>query len=206
MARRLVLLYLTFVATSGCHSAGPAPISEPFGHFEGVVVASFNEDSTTMTLTQDFAYVDPRLKRWVASKGLVTDGASIPRAFWTIIGNPFQGPYRNGAVIHDAACEEMKEDWQDVHLMFYEACRCGGVGESKAKLMYWAVYQFGPRWKTVSEVRKTKDGKVETITRTIKVAPPGMPPDEGVARKADEYFSSNNPSLEEIKELKLDGK
>ena len=30
--------------------------------------------------------------------------------------------------------------------MYYEACRCGGVGKIKAKLMYAAVYHFGPRW------------------------------------------------------------
>jgi hypothetical protein len=30
--------------------------------------------------------------------------------------------------------------------MFYEAMRCSGVGKAKAKVMYYAVYRFGPRW------------------------------------------------------------
>jgi len=30
--------------------------------------------------------------------------------------------------------------------MFYDACLCGGVGETKAKVMYWAVRIFGPKW------------------------------------------------------------
>jgi hypothetical protein len=30
--------------------------------------------------------------------------------------------------------------------MFYDACLCGGVGKAKAKVMYWAVRTFGPKW------------------------------------------------------------
>jgi hypothetical protein len=37
--------------------------------------------------------------------------------------------------------------WQSVHRMFYEASRLSGVGELHAKVMYLAVYHFGPRWK-----------------------------------------------------------
>ena len=204
MTRCLGLLCVMF-AVIGCQPPVPPPPSKPFGSFEGVVDAIWSDDGRTMTLNQDFAFVDPRQKKWLAPNGSVIDGASIPRAFWSIIGGPFEGPYRNASVVHDVACDDMKEKWEDVHLMFYEACRCGGVEESKAKLMYWAVYHFGPQWRTVSEVRKAKDGKVvETVRRTVRVAPPGPSPDEALARKADEYFASHNPTLEEIKSLKLD--
>jgi Protein of unknown function (DUF1353) len=54
--------------------------------------------------------------------------------------------YRNASVVHDVACDTRDHPWQDVHRMFYEACRAGGVGEQKAKLVYAAVYHFGPKW------------------------------------------------------------
>jgi len=30
--------------------------------------------------------------------------------------------------------------------MFYEACRCADAPLIKSKIMYYAVYHFGPRW------------------------------------------------------------
>ena len=78
--------------------------------------------------------------------GSVVDGASIPQVFWSLVGGPFEGEYRNASVVHDVACDRKSEPWEAVHLMFYNACRCGGVGEKKAKLLYWAVYLGGPRW------------------------------------------------------------
>ena len=199
MNARLVLLSL-FIAVVGCGESKQTQPA-PYGRFEGEVVATWLPDGRTMKLTKDFAYVDPQQKRWQAPAGVVVDGASIPQPFWSLIGGPFEGQYRSASVVHDVACVEMKEPWEAVHLMFYEACRCGGVEEAKAKLMYWAVYQFGPHWRPVSEVRE-KNGKRETVTRMVRMAPAPHPSEETV-RKAKEYFANNNPSLEEIKTLKL---
>ncbi len=38
------------------------------------------------------------------------------------------------------------QPWKAVHRMFYNAMRCSGVNEIKAKIMYYAVYNFGPCW------------------------------------------------------------
>jgi len=35
--------------------------------------------------------------------------------------------------------------------MFYDAMRCSGVGLFKAKVMFYAVYRFGPRWTLAQE-------------------------------------------------------
>src|SRR5712692_9140850 len=32
--------------------------------------------------------------------------ASIPRAFWSVIGGPLEGQYRNASVFHDVACDQ----------------------------------------------------------------------------------------------------
>jgi len=124
----------------------PAAQPEEWGRFEGSVVARWGDDGRDMTLVEPFAYVDPHAARWDAPAGSVVNGASIPRAFWSLIGGPFEGKFRNASVVHDVACETREQPWQRVHRMFYEACRCGGVAVAKAKMMYYAVYHFGPRW------------------------------------------------------------
>ena len=67
-------------------------------------------------------------------------------AFWSIIGGPFEDKYREASVIHDHYCDEKTDTWQNVHLVFYNGMRAHGVDPLKAKLMYAAVYNFGPRW------------------------------------------------------------
>jgi hypothetical protein len=99
-----------------------------------------------MRLDEEFAYVDPSGKRWVATAGLETDGASIPAVLYPMVGHPFDGAYLKAAIVHDAACPSDVDNWRDAHLMFYRALRRCGLGETKAKIMYAAVYHFGPRW------------------------------------------------------------
>lgn len=101
-----------------------------------------------MTLLQPFEFVDSKGMHWVAKKGSVIDGASIPRFAWSIIGGPFEGLYRDASVIHDVACDERVRPWNLVHETFYQAMIASGVDLTTAKIMYAAVYHFGPRWVT----------------------------------------------------------
>jgi hypothetical protein len=97
-------------------------------------------------LRAPLTYTDPACRKWIAPANSVVDGASIPQWAWSIIGGPFEGKYRDASVIHDVACDEKKAHWQDVHLTFYNAMLTNGVEIVKAKIMYAAVYYFGPRW------------------------------------------------------------
>ena len=124
----------------------PSRMTSEFGYFDGMVDARFITPAREIELLADFAYVDAMSYRWLAPKGSIVDGASIPRIFWSLIGSPFTGFYRNASVVHDVACERRSEAWQRVHRMYYQACRCGGVGELAAKVQFAAVYHFGPRW------------------------------------------------------------
>ena len=99
-----------------------------------------------MTLLDDLKFVDPAQDLWIAPKGSIVDGASIPQPFWSIIGGPFEGLYRDASVIHDVACDERKKHWWAVHEVFYFGMRARGVNAIQAKVMYAAVYHFGPRW------------------------------------------------------------
>jgi hypothetical protein len=103
-------------------------------------------DGVNFELVEPFGYIDSEGNRWQAEKGLVTDCASIPRALWSVVGAPCTGPYRRAAIIHDFYCVFKYRPWEKVHKVFYDAMIASGVPQLKAKLMYYAVWRFGPRW------------------------------------------------------------
>lgn len=123
-----------------------AHCAEYFGKYVGSVQTEWDDDGEKMKLISDYSYEDPNGMQWLAKKGQKIDGASIPRYLWSIVGSPYTGPYRNASVLHDIACIEKNRTWEVVHLAFYYAMRASGVNENRAKLMYAAVYHFGPRW------------------------------------------------------------
>ena len=104
------------------------------------------EDGRCMQLLEAFSFIDSAQKTWKTLDHSVVDGASIPPVFWSIVGGPYEGRYRNASVVHDVECDLRRERWQDVHRMFHEACIAGGVRRLKALLLYAAVYLFGPKW------------------------------------------------------------
>ncbi|MFD1872035.1 DUF1353 domain-containing protein [Hymenobacter bucti] len=83
---------------------------------------------------------------WAAPSGSFVDGASIPRVLWSLVGSPFTGDYVYASIVHDVACDTRTRPWRDTHYMFYLACLAGGTRRGRAKLMYLAVRNFGPRW------------------------------------------------------------
>jgi hypothetical protein len=73
--------------------------------------------------------------------------------------------------------------------MFYNACRCGGVGEIKAKVMYAGVFRFGPRWEARVGLRPT-----------FKPTQRGPVVAQGI-RSLKAQIEASNPTLEEIDTL-----
>jgi len=117
-----------------------------FGQFQGELIVKVLQDGRNMKLLQPYEFVDSDGLRWSVPSGYETDGASIPQFAWTAVGGPFEGLYRNAAVIHDAYCDSREREWRNVHRMFYYAMLANGVPQGKAKAMYAAVYHRGPRW------------------------------------------------------------
>ncbi|WP_083993551.1 DUF1353 domain-containing protein [Picosynechococcus sp. PCC 8807] len=146
------------------------------------------EASRQFRLLEPVEYIASDQSIWQAKAGSIIDGASIPRAFWTIVGAPTTGPYRDASVIHDVYCDSKERSWEETHWVFRDACRAAGLGPWQANLLYLAVFHYGPIW--------TDDGILQQETVQVD--------DETATRMAE--FCQENPDLS-IDELhKLDPK
>lgn len=118
----------------------------PVGRFEGEVVTRWDDDGRTMHLLHPLRYIDSKNKSWDVPVDAVTDGASIPKPFWSLVGGPYSGRYRKAAVVHDHFCMTRTESWEATHQMFHEAMLAAEVSEELALILYQAVLLHGPRW------------------------------------------------------------
>ena len=156
----LPLMAVIILADTALYAQAPY-----YGRFVGVVQTQWDVDGRRMKLLKTFKYIDPAGGEWTAEEGEMVDGASIPRFAWSIIGGPLEDKYRTASVLHDVACREHKRPWESVHLMFYNAMRAAGVGPTKARVMYAAVYHFGPRWvQTISVDPANLENLVKSVT------------------------------------------
>src|SRR4051812_42589631 len=53
------------------------------------------DDGRGAKLLAPLSYVRPDGSEWPVPAGAWLDGASIPRPFWSLMGGPFEGTYRN---------------------------------------------------------------------------------------------------------------
>ena len=196
----------TLVAFALCAIA-QAMFAQSYGTFTGSFAGAFLEEGWRFKLSEDLTYLDPDGKKWIAPRDAIVDGASIPRIFWTPIGGPFEGPYRNASAVHDVACDKRNERWEAVHRMFYYAMRAGGVGETKAAVMYAAVYRFGPRWAEPQGFWSRVGSAIKDIFTTSDAPAPPPPPPPPAVTEADvqaieALIEQNQPkSPEEIERL-----
>ena len=75
-------------------------------------------------------------------RGFISDGASVPRAFWWFCP-PLRGPHARAAVLHDHLCVVGK-DQRRADRIFLEALESCGVGWFRRRVMFRAVsiYQW----------------------------------------------------------------
>ncbi len=94
-----------------------------------------------MRLVESLRFYDRRGHPWEAPKDSVIDGASIPRALWSLVGSPYTGDYRRASVVHDIACVNAHDPAarKAADRMFYEACREGGCSVAQSIILYIGV-------------------------------------------------------------------
>jgi hypothetical protein len=114
--------------------------------FSNNPVAEWNEDGRTMTMVSGFTYVDPDGILWRVPPTYKVNGSSIPEMLWSIVGSPYVGKHRFASIPHDYYCEHMLRSWQKTHRMYYDACITAGVPATEARVKYFAIRRFGPKW------------------------------------------------------------
>ncbi|MPW31707.1 DUF1353 domain-containing protein [Agarivorans sp. B2Z047] len=80
-------------------------------------------------------------KSLVVPAHFITDGASIPRPFWSLIGSPYLPEFITAAIVHDWCCEN-KWDVTEMSDLFWVLLHDADVGKGKAKLMRQAVQLY----------------------------------------------------------------
>lgn len=177
--------------------------------FEGDFLVTLLDDGRNIRLESDLVFIDPADVRWAAPKGAVVDGASIPKGFWSIIGGPFEGKYRNASIIHDWFCDKRTRTWQATHRVFYDGMIASGVGTVQAKLMYYAVLWGGPRWEervSINTNLSTDDAfsiappAPRVITEVVALDSPGA----GTSIAEQEATAHRLHAMIEAQELSLD--
>jgi len=136
-----MLRLVTCLVLIACLTVSAA--AEKLGRFKGELVLKALPDGRAMQLVHPFAYVDSHDVSWPVPSGVQVDGASIPSVFWSLIGAPYTGKYREASVIHDYYCATKSRHWKAVHRVFLDGMLARGVDKIRADL---AVYRFGPRW------------------------------------------------------------
>ena len=176
-----ILCFLSVVLASPAgHAQGKA------GSFDGEIVATLLGDGRNLKLMQPFGYIDAAGRRWDVPAGAETDGASIPRAFW-ITHPPFTGKYRAAAVIHDYYCRTRSRSWQETHNVFYESMLAAGVDDRTAKVMWGAVYRFGPRWGAGADRRSPRPARPSSVKEQTEFI-----------RDLGRWITRSNPDRDEI--------
>lgn len=150
-------------------------------------------------------FVDAKGAGWIAPARTLTDGASIPRLFVSIVGDPTSPEYINAAAVHDAYCGVGNEAgpnfhrarWEDVHVMFYDGLIVGGTSEIRAKIMFAAVWLGGPRWKAPVGAVVSTQGQVDaqqvSFVNPLDGVSDGLK--KAAMRKAKAYIERRRPPL-----------
>ena len=119
-------------------------------------------------LTRSLTYIDKDGVKHTAHTPMPTDGGTIYRFFYRIIGPPYASPYLGAYIIHDDKCIKAKSlaiaglygeavvERQEGDLLFEEILEFLGCPSIKRKLMYKGV-RVGA--KSLNKYRPKKDEK-----------------------------------------------
>lgn len=106
---------------------------------KGPVILEWLADGVHMRVLQDILYEDHYGREWWVRAGFVTDGASIPRALWALVGAPFNGLYRVAALFHDAAYADPGIPKEQADLMLRDFALWLGCPHALAEVIYAGV-------------------------------------------------------------------
>jgi hypothetical protein len=104
-------------------------------------------DNGSWKLQDDFSYYNDYIQVTVKSN-FTTDGASIPKVFWSVVGNPLENDLLKPSIIHDGLYTLMQLPRDKCDKLLKEMLLFNGTSKVKANLVYYAVRIFGgSHWK-----------------------------------------------------------
>lgn len=86
---------------------------------------------------------DTTIRGHVVPNGYQTDGASIPRPFWFVVGSPFAPDVIRAAIVHDYLYSHRKVTRLEADDLLYEVMVADGVPRWRALVIHLAVRAFG---------------------------------------------------------------
>ena len=99
-------------------------------------------------------------------KGFDFDGASIPKALWSVYGNPLSGNFRIAALVHDVLYASQKVSKQISDKIFLDIMKQSNVGYIKRTSMYLAVKIFGGKdWKKANKYKDEYTKYIDVSTK-----------------------------------------
>ena len=111
-----------------------------------LVVSPANDEMTRWRLEDDVTVCLEDGRCFTIPKGFITDFASVPRCFWSLI--PPMGRYGKAALLHDYLYNTKSVSRREADRIFLETMFLMGVSRWKAYVMYVAVRVFGwLRWR-----------------------------------------------------------
>ncbi len=134
-------LAITGVSVTGAHGAEQ-------GEFEGRVVVEWLDEAFVPSLraVEDFGFRQAKGKFWKVSRGEAFDGKGWPPLLSDLVGSPYEGSFRNSALVYESATQRRTEKWDEAQRMFFEASVVEGVALQDAKVMYLLLAIQGSRW------------------------------------------------------------
>jgi hypothetical protein len=128
---------------------------EPYGRFPAMELV--DEANEVWETQEDWGADLPggaRPRRLRIRKGYRTDGASIPRAAWSVVGHPLSGSLLRAGLAHDALYSSHLLSKAQADKVLYDMVRESGTAWWKSQAIWLAVSEFGgPAWRDKS--RKT---------------------------------------------------
>lgn len=109
--------------------------------------------------TQPLIYFDKKTGRdFVVPIGFYSDGASVPRFLWAVVGHPFNKDVREAAVLHDFLYFSGIVSRAEADRIFREAMQWSGAKWYK-RYIYWSGVRAGG-WKPWNGYRRKNSEKV----------------------------------------------
>ncbi len=81
--------------------------------------------------------------RFTVPEGFCSDGASIPRLLWSVVGSPFDPKFSAAAIMHDWLYRKTTIARKTADNVFLRLLLANGVHRFRARLMWCGVRLFG---------------------------------------------------------------